>query len=147
MDGHLPRHRGILLGEVTQIEDQWVTVSEARPSSDQGEGSISDAIETLGGSSQAASGAPSAPLVPKAGMGVLFYQGDEQSKEQGGPIFDVHKQARGWRLKFAKPGPRSNAGGTGGAGLRHRRPQRGQEGRLGSTSRSHLSPAMRSTCR
>ncbi len=103
VDGKHPRHRGVCLGTVKAVEGSWVTLGPA-PKAPPAEGEVSSPLEPLGGSTQDAGGAALAPLKPRPGMGVLFLQGDEQSKEQGGPIFEV----QGSRLRFGQPGPDLN---------------------------------------
>ena len=103
VDGKHPRHRGVCLGTVTAVEGSWVTLGPpAKPP--RGLGEVSSPLEPLGGSPVDAGGAAVAPLEPRPGMGVLFLQGDEQSREQGGPIFEV----KGSKLRFGQPGPDLN---------------------------------------
>lgn len=103
VDGRHPRHRGLCLGTVTAIQDSWVTLGPV-PRSAPAEGAVATPLDPLGGSLEEASGAAVAAPEPRAGMGVLFLQGDSQAQEQGGPIFEV----RGRKLRFGQPGPDLN---------------------------------------
>jgi putative protease len=77
VEGTYPRHRGILLGTVTEVAGDEVEVSEHRVS-----------VREV-----------------RAGMGVVFDHGHPEDPEQGGPIFFVAKSPGGHRLKFGEPGP------------------------------------------
>lgn len=105
VEGVTPRHKGLALGKVTQIKGTRVLVEPAPPEASRAVGEVSSPLPALGGSSVAASGPPVAKVEPRKGMGVVFQQGDEQSKEQGGPIFEVKSAANGFWLTFGKPGP------------------------------------------
>jgi putative protease len=90
VEGRFPKHRGFLLGMVTEVAGKTVWVKRAERTS---------ANET---------GFPilqTAPT-PIAGMGVVFDQGNPESKEEpGGRIFQVEDSANGFALKFGIPGP------------------------------------------
>ncbi|MCA9796853.1 MAG: U32 family peptidase, partial [Candidatus Eremiobacteraeota bacterium] len=105
VDGVSPRHRGIFLGVVEGVEEREVVVRPAQPQPDQAQGQLACTPPALGGSTVAASGAAPARLIPRPGMGVVFCQGDEQEREQGGPIFSVARAGSNWRLGFGQPGP------------------------------------------
>ncbi|MCA9545957.1 MAG: DUF3656 domain-containing protein, partial [Myxococcales bacterium] len=119
VEGRFPKHRGLLLGQVTAIDGDRVEVAphpNGRPRS----GGLalgtertapvaarSVALPVLGGSTRDNTGAGIAPATPRAGMGVVFDQGNPQGEEPGGPIFAVEDLGRGrWRLGFGRPGPR-----------------------------------------
>jgi putative protease len=93
------------LGTVVDIVKNRVIVDPTPLKTPEAAGTVSSPLPPWGGSSQAASGAAVAPLVPEAGMGVVFSQGDAQDQEQGGPIFRVDKSLGDWALTFGKPGP------------------------------------------
>lgn len=105
VDGRTPRHRGLFLGTVVDVVKNKVIVDPTPVPVPQSPGTVSSPLPALGGISEAASGVPPAPLAPEAGMGVVFAQGDEQSQEQGGPIFRVDKSLGDWALTFGRPGP------------------------------------------
>lgn len=105
VEGVTPRHRGLQLGRVREIRGKSVWVEPVRDPQPSARGEVLSPLPALGGSSVSASGAGLAPVEPRQGMGVVFRQGDDQEKEQGGPIFDVQKQGEGWRLTFGRPGP------------------------------------------
>lgn len=105
VDGRTPRHRGLFLGTVVDVVKNKVIVDPTPLPIPQSQGVVSSPLPPLGGSPTAASGAAVAEVWPEAGMGVVFSQGDEQDKEQGGPIFRVDKSLGDWALTFGKPGP------------------------------------------
>jgi putative protease len=118
VDGRFPKSRGVLLGRVTRVLHDEVVVegandrsawtgaraSDSRASAPSGV--PSSALHGLGGADDASSGPVAEELEPRAGMGVVFDAGrPEDRNEPGGPIFEVHTEARGWRLRFGRPGP------------------------------------------
>ncbi|MBU0550001.1 U32 family peptidase [Myxococcota bacterium] len=116
VEGRFPKHRGVLLGEVTRVARHGVEIIHAaRPrtgglglgegrTAPQGQRGV--ALPVLGGSPTDATGAAAAPLRPKPGMGVVFDAGHpEDQAEPGGPIFKVSARPDGWRLDFGQPGP------------------------------------------
>ncbi|MGE0488913.1 MAG: DUF3656 domain-containing protein [Vulcanimicrobiota bacterium] len=105
VEGITPRHRGLLLGVVERVEPRHVVVRATHPEPVAALGELACTPPALGGSTTAASGAAAARLRPRAGMGVVFCQGDEQAEEQGGPIFSVERKGSSWRLGFGQPGP------------------------------------------
>ncbi len=105
VDGRTPRHRGLFLGTVVDVVKNKVIVDTTPLPVPESPGTVSSPLPALGGASDAASGARVAPLQPEAGMGVVFSQGDEQDKEQGGPIFRVDSSLGDWALTFGRPGP------------------------------------------
>ncbi len=84
VEGLTPRHRGLLLGQVRDLEGSNVFIEEKR-----------GAESPLKG----------LDFEPKPGMGVVFRQGEAQESEQGGPIFKVARTRQGWSLGFGQPGP------------------------------------------
>jgi U32 family peptidase len=106
VEGRTPRHRGVLLGRVEKVEKNRVLVGPRSSEKQNAEGQVSSPLPALGGSTEAATGAAVAAVVPRNGMGVVFRQGDEQESEQGGPIFSVKaSQGDKWWLGFGRPGP------------------------------------------
>lgn len=105
VDGHCPRHRGYLLGTVNQVHKNRVILNTTPLAAPLATGTVSAPLPALGGSTTAASGAAMAELLPEPGMGVVFDQGDEQTKEQGGPIFRVDESLGQLCLTFGRPGP------------------------------------------
>lgn len=105
VDGRTPRHRGMFLGTVVDIQRHKVIVDTTPLPVPKASGAVSSPLPALGGDADASSGAALAPLRPEAGMGVVFSQGDEQEREQGGPIFRVDQSLGDWALSFGTPGP------------------------------------------
>lgn len=106
VEGRSPRHRGLFLGTVVDVQRHKVIVDPSPLVQPLAQGVVSSPPRRpLGGSPEAASGAATAVVQPEAGMGVVFSQGDEQENEQGGPIFRVDKSLGDWALTFGRPGP------------------------------------------
>jgi putative protease len=105
VDGRTPRHRGLFLGTVVDVVNHRVIVDPTPLAPPPARGQVCSPLPPLGGDAEAATGAALAELIPVAGMGVVFSQGDEQEKEQGGPIFRVDRSLGDWALSFGKPGP------------------------------------------
>lgn len=81
VEGRFPRHRGVLLGTITELEgDEVEVVRESRLGEDQ--------LREV-----------------RAGMGVVFDAGTPEEHEQGGPIFAAASTPGGYRLRFGDPGP------------------------------------------
>ena len=98
VEGRFPKHRGLLLGEVTAVARNTVQVRAQDRASTGG--------VALGLGSQAKSQVPGLPPVaPRAGMGVGFERGRPESEEPGGPLFAVEALEGGWSLRFGQPGP------------------------------------------
>jgi putative protease len=87
VDGRTPRHRGLFLGTVVDVVNHRVIVDPTPLAPPPARGQVCSPLPPLGGDAEAATGAALAELIPVAGMGVVFSQGDEQEKEQGGPIW------------------------------------------------------------
>ncbi len=98
VEGRFPKHRGLLLGEVTAVGRNTVKVrAQART----GTGGVA-----LGLTTDAQPQTPEMPpLAPRAGMGVGFERGRPESDEPGGPLFGVDVRDDGWLLRFGQPGP------------------------------------------
>jgi putative protease len=105
VDGRTPRHRGLFLGTVVDVLRNKVVIDTTPLNPPAAQGEVSSPLPALGGSTSAASGAAVAPVIPEAGMGVVFSQGDDQDQEQGGPIFRVDNSLGDWALTFGRPGP------------------------------------------
>ncbi len=98
VEGRFPKHRGLLLGAVTAVDRNTVTVRAQQRAATGGLG--------LGAPSDAKPRAPQMPPnAPRAGMGVGFERGQPESVEPGGPLFAVEPLADGWQLRFGQPGP------------------------------------------
>lgn len=121
--GRAPKHRGAYLGRVVAVGARTVEVV-----------ADGDAIAAVGGGGRPWTGglamdaradgpvearellpdpAPR-PIVPAAGLGVVFDEGHPERDEPGGPIFSVTPlgEAR-WLLGFGEPGPDLGAVGVG----------------------------------
>jgi putative protease len=119
VEGRFPKHRGVLLGRVARVFPGIVIVEPAadgRPWTgalaadaprEAPTGTPSAALQGFGGSEAASTGPEPAPLVPRAGMGVVFDDGHPEDKQEpGGPIFHADDLGQGrWRLGFGQPGP------------------------------------------
>jgi putative protease len=92
VEGRFPKHRGFLLGQVARIHANKVLVDPLRPGRGSEQRLREDLLNPL--------------LAPEQGMGVVFDQGDPESKhEPGGPIFATERDGERWWLKFGSPGP------------------------------------------
>src|SRR5262249_33245225 len=79
VDGRFPKHRGLLLGQVAEVQGERVLVD-------------------------CADGA--ARVEVRAGMGVVFDAGHpEDPNEPGGPVFAVVRKGETLELAFGQPGP------------------------------------------
>ncbi|MFZ5440415.1 MAG: DUF3656 domain-containing U32 family peptidase [Myxococcota bacterium] len=115
VEGRFPKHRGALLGEVSEVRPGMVRVrrAERQPSGGValGEGYrpvgvTKVALPVIGGASPADSrGVPMEVPEPVPGCGVGFDTGRPQEEEPGGPLFGVEPVPGGWLLKFGRPGP------------------------------------------
>ncbi len=108
VEGRFPKHRGVFVGRVVRVQGKTVTVvddPEGRPWTGAG-GMLVRPDAPTGERSAALAGVAPAPLQLRAGMGVVFDQGDPEDKnEPGGPLFGVERQGRELRLAFGQPGP------------------------------------------
>ncbi len=109
VEGRFPRHRGLPLGRVTKLDRDLVYVESDPAQRPVTGGQFPNATP---GEPQAAPpdmAAPSqtvVPIVPRAGMGVVFDRGRPEEHEEGGPIFAVDEITKGaYRLRFGTPGP------------------------------------------
>jgi putative protease len=109
VEGRFPKHRGICVGRVANISGKDVLV---QPSADDRPWTGALAVARRPSAPVGERSAPlpaagdAAPLELRAGMGVVFDQGDPEDKnEPGGPLFAVARQGEGWRLSFGQPGP------------------------------------------
>lgn len=82
--GRAPKHRGLYVGRVVAVGAQNVEVRR--------DGDVP--------ASPAAG-----PVVPRAGLGVVFDEGHPEAEEVGGPIFTVDEVAGGFVIGFGRPGP------------------------------------------
>ncbi len=118
VEGRFPKSRGVLLGRVARVAGAevlveraddgrpWTGARAAEQRAKAPSGAPSSALHGLGGADDASSGPAAAELEPRAGMGVVFDAGRPEDKDEpGGPIFEVEREPRGWRLRFGRPGP------------------------------------------
>lgn len=106
VDGRFPRHRGRLLGTVSDIDGRDVYVTRATDPQPLGVGDMMSPLPPLGGAPQASTGAPLGPPDVRPGVGVGFDAGKpEDQNEPGGPVFGVEQTRDGWRLTFGHVGP------------------------------------------
>lgn len=79
VEGRFPKHRGVLLGEVTDVGPRGVRVkaAEVRRGAD-------------------------GVVAPEAGMGIGFDLGRPEEEEPGGPVWEVEGTRDGWWLRFAR---------------------------------------------
>ncbi|MBL8627320.1 MAG: U32 family peptidase [Myxococcales bacterium] len=106
--GRAPKHRGLYLGRVVAVGARTVEVrrdDDGRPwTGGLGLGAERPAAPT--DARAAVAEAVATPLVPTAGLGVVFDDGHPEADEQGGPIFAVDEVGPDrWLLGFGTPGP------------------------------------------
>jgi putative protease len=109
VEGRFPKHRGVFVGRVARVLGNAVIV---RPADDgrpwTGAAALRERPAGPAGERMvelpAAGDAASVQL--RAGMGVVFDQGDPESPhEPGGPLFAVDSRGDELRLAFGQPGP------------------------------------------
>lgn len=98
VEGRFPKHRGVLLGEVTGVRGSQVQV---RALERVGTGGLGTQEPTK----LQAMTPEMADVELRAGMGVGFDRGQPGQDEPGGPLFGAEKTAEGWLLRFGQPGP------------------------------------------
>lgn len=109
VEGRFPKHRGVFVGKVARIVGKDVFVRDAadgRPWT--GAVALPNRPHEPAGerSSPLSTSTGPAPLVLRAGMGIVFDQGDPEDKhEPGGPLFAVARHGDETRLSFGQPGP------------------------------------------
>ena len=91
VEGRAPKHRGVYLGRVRSVGAHEVVV-------------VRDPL------ARASSAPVAAELELRAGMGVVFDDGQPEGDEAGGPVFDVDPRrlaggAQALALRFGTPGP------------------------------------------
>lgn len=110
VEGRFPKHRGVFVGRVVRLDAERVVVRTGDPDGrpwtgalalgerpDAPVGERSDALPEAG---------DAAPLELRAGMGIVFDQGNPEDKhEPGGPLFAVERAGDELLLGFGKPGP------------------------------------------
>lgn len=109
VEGRFPKHRGVFVGRVLRVDGSRVIVR------DSGDGrpwtGASGLLERPDGptgvrTDELPPAGDAAELELVAGMGVVFDQGDPESKhEPGGPLFSVQRRGDEWHLGFGQPGP------------------------------------------
>lgn len=105
--GRAPKHRGAYLGRVVAVGARSIEVvcdGEGRPWTG---GLAADQRPDQPAPRRAALPDPTpAPVVPTAGLGVVFDVGHPEADEDGGPIFSVAPLGPDrWQLGFGTPGP------------------------------------------
>lgn len=114
VEGRFPKHRGALLGVVTEVQGNEVRIrrAERRPSGGaaigggKAQGATKVALPVIGGASmEDGRGVPLEVPEPIPGCGVGFDTGRPQEEEPGGPLFGVEPIAGGFVLRFGRPGP------------------------------------------
>lgn len=103
VEGRFPRHRGLPLGRVVEIDGDEVEVVDDPAQRPVTGGLALD--ERTRDRDAADTRAPERLSEVRAGMGVVFDAGTPELAEQGGPIFAVAPTPRGHRLRFGQPGP------------------------------------------
>lgn len=106
MEGRFPKHRGHYLGRVVAVRGDDVEVArddEGRPWT----GVVLPSRDAPRG--ELASPLPGrlrcpAARIARAGMGVVFDEGEPESQEPGGAIWRVESTRRGWVLGFGSRG-------------------------------------------
>ena len=110
VEGRFPKHRGVFVGRVVRLDAERVVVRREDPDSRPWTGALAVAARPDGPVGERTDPLPAAgdaaPLALRAGMGVVFDQGDPEDKhEPGGPLFAVEEQGAELLLAFGKPGP------------------------------------------
>src|SRR5262249_52087525 len=107
VEGRFPKHRGVYLGRVVQIEREQVIVRREVAST--WTGGRAAAAPAAAPQGQLSSPLPltveAAPLQLRAGLGVGFDQGRRERDEPGGPLFSVQERGGELVLGFGQPGP------------------------------------------
>ncbi|MEZ6017098.1 MAG: U32 family peptidase [Planctomycetota bacterium] len=109
VEGRFPKHRGVYLGSVIALAGDHVTV-QADAAGRPWTGGLALAERPAGPTGAPSAALPdvaaAAPLELRAGMGVVFDQGDpEDPREPGGPVFGVTTRGDRVTLEFGTPGP------------------------------------------
>ena len=87
VEGRFPKSRGLLLGRVRDVDPEAGTVR-------------------VDATAQAHDDVPLPPLEARAGLGIVFDQGQPESKDEpGGPVFAAERVGADWVLRFGTPGP------------------------------------------
>ncbi|HEX5052355.1 MAG TPA: DUF3656 domain-containing protein [Planctomycetota bacterium] len=108
VEGRFPKHRGVFVGRVARVVGHDVFVrpdAEGRPWT----GALAMAARPEGPVGERSTVLPAvgepAPLELRAGMGVVFDQGEPEQDEPGGAVFGVEATGGELRLAFGRPGP------------------------------------------
>lgn len=103
VEGRFPRHRGLPLGRVVEIDgDEIEVVDDPAQRPVTGGLALDDHARDRDATGV---GAIERLSEVRAGMGVVFDAGTPEQAEQGGPIFAVAATPRGHRIRFGQPGP------------------------------------------
>ncbi len=108
VEGRFPKHRGVYLGRVVQVDGQQVWVRPEERPMPHGTGEVASPLPALGSPTASNAGAAVVIPTPARGMGIGFDTGRPQDKEPGGPIFSVERDGEHWVLGFGRPGPNLN---------------------------------------
>jgi putative protease len=106
VEGRFPKHRGVLLGTVVEVQARAVRVVHGDRQSTGGL-ALHDGLPAIG---EVSSPLPQvgeiARVEPRPGMGIVIDGGHPEDKhEPGGPLFRVEATRDGWLLGFGTPGP------------------------------------------
>ncbi len=111
VEGRFPKHRGVLLGVVTEVQRGAVRVDPATRAATGAlavggsppAGPVAAPLPPVGGAAaEDARGVPGAPITPFPGLGVGFDTGQPEAEEPGGPIWAVSEAGEGWWLQFSR---------------------------------------------
>lgn len=110
VEGRFPKHRGVYVGRVTRLDAERVIVRTGDPDGRPWTGALAVRERPAGPvgepSDELRAAGDVAALELRAGMGVVFDQGDpEDRSEPGGPVFSVERRGDELLLGFGKPGP------------------------------------------
>ena len=108
VEGRFPKHRGVFLGYVSQVDGEWVEIrsqGDGRRFNPQAKGELSDPLplyhysEGVQSVARQEQGPILAPLQLEAGMGIVFDAGLPEGQERGGRVADVQAASHGWRFR------------------------------------------------
>lgn len=119
VEGRFPKHRGVFLGYVVEISDEWIRLSsrgDGRRYNQQARGLRSDPLPLYesgveedtselieGGEAQRERGPLLSKLSAEAGMGVVFDQGTPEKEEFGGRLAEVRYEGDEVSIRLYQP--------------------------------------------